>query len=187
MAHSRHMLRVLASLLVCTPALASEGDPKAISTATDRAFSRQKYTPVLRMMTHRMAYMREHMAQAVATRGRWSTEASNALGPAFLTCIKDTGERAYVRVACARAAVALRAPSADDAIIQAMADVDRESRYWLAESLFETATPNAIAELNRHLDDDDVMLATAARQWLAQHNARVSKRSAPKDHDGGAP
>ena len=68
-----------------------------------------------------------------------------------------------------------------------MADVDRESRYWLAESLFETATPNAIAELNRHLDDDDVMLATAARQWLAQHNARVSKRSAPKDHDGGAP
>ena len=110
------------------------------------------------------SYIRERAAEGL--RQIPMEEGKKYALPSLRKCIQNQSEKGYVRAQCG---LTLGGWGIDDAaqdIIEALDQVDDESRYWLAVALRGLSTPDAKAQLQELTDDPDVYLSTSVRQWL---------------------
>ena len=91
-------------------------------------------------------------------------QAQNALR----NCVKKKNEFDYVRGACAHTLAQWNDPQAAELIVQALPDVNDETRYWMAHSLRSLEGAYAQAQLYALRNDSDPILAAAVRQWLGE-------------------
>ena len=87
---------------------------------------------------------------------------------ALRSCLAQRNEFDYVRGACAQTLSRWNDAQAVELIVQAIAEVDDETRYWMADSLRGLEGPHAHAQLNALRNDADPILAAAIRQWLGE-------------------
>jgi hypothetical protein len=109
-------------------------------------------------------YIRERAALGLRTVSPTKSipEAQNILR----TCVSLKTEFDYVRVACARTLSTWNDSKVADLIIDALPNVNTESRYWMAFSLKNLENPQAKAQLQALRNDSDPILASSVRQWL---------------------
>ena len=81
-------------------------------------------------------------------------------------CVKNKEEMGFVRKECALTLSQWKLPGISSIIIDAMMQVDPESRYWMAYALSTLDQPQAIAQLESLRNDPDPLLSIAVRQWL---------------------
>jgi HEAT repeat protein len=116
---------------------------------------------LLSALNHDSGFVREQAARALA---RLPSD-SNSIA-ALLSCLQAESERGYVRAACAQSLASYQARETDGAMISAMAQVDPESRYWIADALARLRTQNGQAHLAGLTSDPDLYLSTSAREWV---------------------
>lgn len=147
-------MALLMGILVSSPA---EGS--ALRTL-QRASAREDARALLKAMDHKSSYARELAARSLGALP------PSAGGTAALTdCLGAAGEQGYVRATCANTLAIWQIAAAAPDMIAAMAEVDAESRYWIAHALHVLNTPTARAHLASLTGDADLFLATSAREW----------------------
>ncbi|MAA79754.1 MAG: hypothetical protein CL916_10885 [Deltaproteobacteria bacterium] len=83
-------------------------------------------------------------------------------------CVTQKNEFDYVRGECAYTLAKWNDPKVAELIVQALPDVDDETRYWMANSLRSLDNTYAQAQLYALRNDSDPILAAAVRQWLGE-------------------
>jgi HEAT repeat protein len=116
---------------------------------------------LLSALGHDNGFVREQAAKALAQLPSHSTSIE-----AFLACLQMESEKGFVRAACAQGLASYQVRDADGAMIMAMAQVDPESRYWIAHALARLRTPNGQAHLAGLSSDPDLYLSTSSREWV---------------------
>ncbi len=111
-------------------------------------------------------YIRERAAYGLhrVSKSTAIPQAQNALR----NCVKQKNEFDYVRQACAHTLSQWNDPQVAELIVQALQDVDDETRYWMANSLRSLDSAYAQAQLHALRNDSDPILAAAVRQWLGE-------------------
>jgi HEAT repeat protein len=140
--------------LLTGPALA--GPYRAVRRATAEADSAR----LLRFLDHSRAYVREHAA--LGLRPLPPSEPARA---ALRSCLQSVEERDWVRAACGGTLARWGDTDAVTDLVVALDQVGPEARYWLAEALSHLDHPEARATLVSLQGSDDLLLATAAREW----------------------
>lgn len=110
------------------------------------------------------SYIRERAAEGMRQVPAYQGKAVAV--PALRQCVRNSQEKGYVRAQCALTLGGWGIDAATDDIISSLAEVDEESRYWIAVALRGLSTPQARAQLQELANDADVYLATSVRQWL---------------------
>lgn len=146
---------LLVSALLLAPA-AWAGPVRGLTTAGARG----KADRLVRALDHKHGFARELAARKLA-----GLEPTDGGRTALIACVERDDERGYVRAACAFALSRWGVAEADQVIIDAMAEVDPESRYWMAEALHTLGTGPARAHLASLQSDPDLYLAASAREW----------------------
>lgn len=111
-------------------------------------------------------YIRERAALGLGVISK--KEAIPSAQKALRTCLARHNEFDYVRGACAQTLSAWNDPEVISLIIQAIVQVDDETRYWMAYALKDLDGHQAKDQLNALRDDSDPLLAFAVRQWLGE-------------------
>lgn len=129
----------------------------------------QKYderTLIDHLQNGKYGYIRERAANGLyrVSKNTAIPQAQNALR----NCLKQKNEFDYVRGACANTLAQWNDPQAAELIVQALSDVDDETRYWMAHSLRSLDSSYAQAQLHALRNDSDPILAAAVRQWLGE-------------------
>lgn len=128
--------------------------------AVRRAGAEADGARLLRFLGHSRAYVREHAA--LGMRPLPPTEPARA---ALRACLQSADERDWVRAACGGTLARWGDTGAVSDLVTALDQVDPEARYWLAEALSHLDHPEARATLIDLQGSEDLLLATAARQW----------------------
>lgn len=115
---------------------------------------------LVKALDHKAGYAREIAARNLSGVARFPAGTRR-----LRACVEDREEQGYVRAACAFTLSRWADTDSDERIITAMAEVDAESRYWMAEALHALGTRNAHAHLLSLTRDPDLFLSTSAREW----------------------
>ena len=112
------------------------------------------------------SYLRERAARGLRKISPKKTiqDAEHAL----VQCLSSSYEQGFVRAECALTLGSWENPNAADLIIDAMKEVDVESRYWMAYALKSLPQPAARAQLNALRNDSDLFLASSVKEWLGE-------------------
>jgi|GEM_PF-4038981 len=141
---------------LATASTAWAGPTRAIQKAATAA----DVAKMVSGLKHKKGFVRELSARSLA---RVSPDAdAEAL---LTTCIQSETEFGYVRAACAHTLAMWKVSGADALIIEAMDQVDPESRYWMAAALSRLNTREARAHIVSLTSDTDLFLAASAREW----------------------
>jgi HEAT repeat protein len=147
---------LLATALLLAPS-AEAGPVRGLPKAAAKA----KTETLIKALDHKKGYARELAARQLS-RLKPTGEGTSAL----TACVENGNEKGYVRAACAFTLSRWGAKDADKSIINAMEQVDPESRYWMAEALHELDTKAARGHLASLQSDSDIYLAASAREWV---------------------
>ncbi len=138
------------------PAPAQAGPLRAVLRAADEADD----DALVGFLDHKRAYVREQAARALAGR-----PARPAALPPLRACVGDSTAPGWLRAACAAPLGRWGDAEAVPIIELALAEVDPESRYWLAEALHQMQHPEARAVLQGLRGTDELLLSTALHAW----------------------